>query len=564
MEGFVIFGSGLVETICQRQAYRCASCKKKPKMIDWIKNLLKNVEPKEILEWETEESILQHLKRNFNEDGSLKESAETLPDEKKVDNEIKFAPGLMDAMFGADESEESKSRIKQLSSLIGKIAKNGDNQSKSDFYREITENESVIGIIDEFLQKLVQSSLPVEPYLFDYANNLATKTNNRNTVKFGIAILGLCQNKKPIKDIKILGLHDALTVFSTIALSNLSDNLVNDLWELAKQVDGWGKIQLVDRLAEMELNSEIKDWLVLEGYKNNIMYEYLALTCAKNGMLNEKLNVESIDDNLYSSASDIIIALMDEGPAVGMSGYDDSHETIENFIRHSKTRNLNISNYITLHRIKDYLEESPEENETLKTWNQNNLSNCLIDINELLNSKDWTEEVKIALKSFDNDEYWNGKQAAKKLGIDIWDTVWNRLNQNPIDSLGWYDVTANAKENNVEEIIDFAIKNLPLDFLGSGPKDSTGIGDDFQKHSSLDSVITFLENYPEKGEKLILVGLNSPVTRNRNMAIRVLDKWKMKNWSNEINEKVKRLKEIEPNEDTKKNIERLLNGGELK
>ena len=532
-------------------------------MIDWIKNLLKNEEPKKILEWETEESILQHLKRNINEDGSLKESAETLPDEKETDNEIKFAPGLMDAMFGADESDESKSRIKQLSSLIDKIAKNGDNQSKSDFYREITENESVIGIIDDFLQKLAQSSLPVEPYLFDYANKLATKTNNRNTVKFGIAILGLCQNKKPIGDIKILGLHDEFTVFSTIALSNLSDNLVNDLWELAKQVDGWGKIQLVDRLAEMELNSEIKDWLVLEGYKNNIMYEYLALTCAKNGMLNEKLNAEYIDDNLYSSAGDIIIALMDEGPAVGMSEYDESSEIIENFIRHSKTRNLNINNFITLHRIKDYLEESPEENETLKNWNENDLSNCLIDINELLNSKDWTIEVKNALKSSNNIEYWNGKQAAEKLGIDLWDTVWNKLKQNPLDSSAWYDVTANAKENNVEEIIDFAINNLPLELLGSGPKDSMGIGDDFQKHSSLDSVITFLENYPKKGEKLILVGLDSPVIRNRNMAIRVLDKWKAENWSSEITEKINRLKEIEPNEDTKKNIERLLNGQEL-
>ena len=47
------------------------------------------------------------------------------------------------------------------------------------------------------------------------------------------------------------------------------------------------------------------------------------------------------------------------------------------------------------------------------------------------------------------------------------------------------------------------------------------------------------------------------------MAIQVLDKWKSENWSNEITEKVKALKEIEPNEDTKKNIERLLNGEEL-
>ena len=532
-------------------------------MINWIKKILNKEESKEILEWETDDSILMHLKRNLNGDGSLNETGKKLPDEKKGDDEIKFAPGLMDAMFGADESEESKSKIKQLADLIKKIAKNGDNQSEFDFYREVTESENVIGIIDEFLQKLMQSSLPIEPYLYNYANKLATKTNNRNTVKFGIAILGLCQNQKPIDDIKILGLHDEFTVFSTIAISNLSDNLVNDLWELAKQVDGWGKIQLVDRLAEMELSNQIRDWLVLEGYKNNIMYEYLALTCAKNGMLNEKLNTESIDDNLYSSASNIIVSLMDEGPAIGMSGYDHSSETIQNFIKHSKKRNLNISNYITLHRIKDYLEESSEENEILKNWNQNDLSNCLIDINELLSSKDWTTEVQIALKSSDNVAYWNGKQAAQKLGIDLWDTVWQKLKQNPVDSSAWNDVTVNAKENNVEEIIDFAIKNLPLKFLGSGPKDSAGIGEHYQKYSSLDSVITFLENYPKKGEKLILVGLDSPVTRNRNMSLRTLQSWTSSNWNEEIRTKLNELKEIEPNANTKSDLIKLLNGEKI-
>lgn len=533
-------------------------------MIDWIKKILNNEESKEILEWKTDDSILVHLKRNIKEDGSLNESAEKLPDEKKTDDEIKFAPGLMDAMFGTDESEKSKSRIKQLISLIKKIAKNGDSHSQSEFYREVTENESVIGIIDEFLQSLIQNSLPIEPYLFDYAYKLATKTSNRNSVKFGIAILGLCQNKKPINDIKILGLHDEFTVFSTVALSNLSDNLVNDLWELAKQIDGWGKIQLVDRLSEMELNSEIKDWLLLEGYKNNIMYEYLALTCAKNGMLNEKLNAESINDNLYSSASDIIIALMDEGPAVGMSEYEESSETIGNLIKHSKRRNLNINNYITLHRIKDYLEESPEENETLKDWNQNDLSNCIIDINELLNSKDWTIEVKNALKSSDNVEYWNGKEAAKKLGIDISDTLWNRLDQYPFESTSWYDITTHDKSINPQKIVEKAISLIPLKEISTGPKDSMGVGPNYQKHQSLDFVITFLENHPMIGEEIILAGLKSPVIRNRNITLKTLEKWTSENWSTKIVAELDKLKELEPTSDTKENLNRLLRGEELK
>ena len=410
------------------------------RMKDWIKNIFKGQEPAEIIDWETNDSILEFLKMNIDADGSLKESAQTLPDEKKADDEIKFAPGLTDAMFGTDDSNESKTRIRELVKLITKIAKNGDEQSKSDFYREITENESVIGIIDQFLEKLVQSSIPVEPYLFSFSHKLATRTKNRNAVKFGIAILGLCQNKKPIEDIKVLGLHDEFTVFSTVALSNLSDNLINDLWQLAKHVEGWGKIQLVDRLAKMDLPEDIRDWLVMKGYKNSIMYEYLALTCAINGNLNQKLSKESVDQDLFDSAGEIIVALMDEGPAEGMSGYDEAEETIQNYIRHAKLRPLKIADFITLHRIKDYLEESPEENEILKSWDHNELSNSLIDINEVLNSKDWTSEINRALYSSDNVEFWNGKKAAQKLNIDISDTLWERLEKFPLDSTSWQPV----------------------------------------------------------------------------------------------------------------------------
>ena len=48
------------------------------------------------------------------------------------------------------------------------------------------------------------------------------------------------------------------------------------------------------------------------------------------------------------------------------------------------------------------------------------------------------------------------------------------------------------------------------------------------------------------------------------MAIKVLDKWKKENWSPEIEKEIRHLSEVEPNNDTKENIKRLLNGQELK
>jgi len=533
-------------------------------MVDWFRKILKQEEEKETLQWETEESILKFIQENVAVDGTLDSSAQDLPDHKKSENDLKFAPGLMDAMFGEDDSEQSKSRVKRLSTLITRIAKKGDNRSKAEFYQEITENEGVIGIIDNFLEELAGNALPLEPYLFDFACKLATKTNNRNAVKFGIAILGLCRNQKPLKDIKTLGLHDEFTVFSTVAILNLSSTIINDLWELAQKVDGWGKIQLVERLAPMDLNDEIRDWLVLEGYKNSIMYEYLALTCATNGKLNQKLNTETISDTLFTAASEIIIALLDEGPVAGISEYQDAEETIKNFIRHSQSRNLTVQDYVTLDRIKEYLETATDDNDVAKSWDQNELSNSIIDVHTLLNSKDWTNDLEVALKSTGNLEYWSGRQVAKKIGFDLWDTVWNKVRQNPFDSTAWYEVTEMADENNLQDIIEVAISNFPLELLGSGPKESYGFGEDYEKHTSLESVITFLENYPAKGEKLVLVGLDSPVTRVRNMTIRTLHNWKEENWSDEVKTKVQHLVKVEPNKDTRDNIKRLLNGEELK
>jgi hypothetical protein len=533
----------------------------------WLQDIFDKKDSIEVREWRTDNSILNFLSSNLDDKGNVTKKAHDLPDEKKDDDKVKFAPGLTDAMFGASDSDDSKRRIAELSKHLKNVAIKGDNISEQEFYRVVTENEGVIGIIDEFLQAVVDGALPVQPYLFNYAKDLATRTNKRNAVKFGIALLGLCQNKSVLNDIHILGLHDEFTVYSTIAIANLSDNAVNDLWELAQKVDGWGKIQLVDRLASRDLKEPIRDWLIIDGYKNSIMYEYLAYTCATNGELHKKLESEQIEHKLFKSASDIIEALIAEhSPAEDITTYPFASQVIQDLIRHAKKHATDISDFNALNKIKDFLThlQSDIGEQKKNGWNQDIISNCLIEIVEILNSRDWKVVANEGLKSNDNVIYWNAKQASEKLGIDLWETVWARLVKKPIDSSSWYDVTHYSKPEHSDKIIDFALKHLPLDELATGAKDSNGFGDNYNKHASLEYATTFLENYPKKGEKIILTSLKSPVTRNRNMSIRVLDKWKQENWSSEIDKVIRELREIEPNKDTRENIERLLNGQELK
>lgn len=533
----------------------------------WLQNIFSQKGYIEIKEWRTNNSILKFLSSNLDENGNLSEKAEDLPDEQKDDDKIRFAPGFMDAMFGADDSDDSKKRIRELNKHLKRIASKGDKISEQEFYRLITENDGVIGIIDDFLQSVVNDSLAIEPFLNKYAKDLITRTDKRNAVKFGIAILGLCQNKSVLNDIKILGLHDEFTVYATIAIANLSENVENDLWELAKKVDGWGKIQLVDRLSRPDVSEPIKDWLIYEGYKNNIMYEYLAYTCAINGELHKKLETDVINDKLFKSASDIIEALMViGGPAEDITTYPYASQVIKDFIRHAKIQAIDISDFNALQKIKDFLTELQNNIGEQKEngWNQDITSNCIIEIVEILNSRDWKIAIYEGLKSNDNVVYWNAKYAAEKLEIDLWETVWAKLQVKPLDSSSWYDVTYYSKPEHSDKIINFALKKLPLDEMATGARDSMGFGENYNKFASLEYVITFLENYPKKGEQIILTGLKCPVTRNRNMTIKVLDKWKKENWSTEIDREIRYLCEVEPNSDTKENIKRLLNGQELK
>lgn len=123
----------------------------------------------------------------------------------------------------------------------------------------------------------------------------------------------------------------------------------------------------MNRIVKMELLQKHKDWLIFEGYKNNIMYEYLAYECAVNGDLNVRLQEKEISEELFESAREIIESLIMGGPAEDISDYDEASIVITNFIRHAKTHTgVNILYFTTLHYIKDFLERIQDDLENRK------------------------------------------------------------------------------------------------------------------------------------------------------------------------------------------------------
>jgi hypothetical protein len=68
----------------------------------------------------------------------------------------------------------------------------------------------------------------------------------------------------------------------------------------------------------------------------------------------------------------------------------------------------------------------------------------------------------------------------------------------------------------------------------------------------------FLEKRPGRGEQFILAGLYSPVTGNRNIALNVLEQWGKEHWTPVIEQRLRDLQSIEPDEQVKEKISKLL------
>jgi hypothetical protein len=343
---------------------------------------------------------------------------------------------LFDAISGGGDTAEADAKIIALIKLLKDIAHTGNPVSQAEFYHRVVSSDAVISFIDTLLEKAMATRLPVKPYLLAFAEDMAFQTSHRNSVKIGLALLGICGSKEDIEQIKILALHDEFTIFAIIALFNLSDHLPEDLWQLARKVDGWGRIQIIWRWAELDLSEDMKEWLLLEGYKNNIMYEYLAYTSAVKRDLHLKIKSDTISSDLYNAAGEIIDALIAGGPAEDISDYAYAALTVENFVRHSRKHAVSLSHYLTLTRIKDFLDDLQQDlfTEHLKNgWTEDEISNCLIDLVVVINGRAWISLTQEALESTDNVTYWNGKQAARNLSIDLWPTVWSRLKHDPAD-----------------------------------------------------------------------------------------------------------------------------------
>lgn len=515
--------------------------------------------------WAHGTAIYVHIKQHIDPDsGKLRESGYVLPDEEERDAEfmgIHWAPGALDGTFGhyADVDNDDK-RVKVITQAVKNIALFNSETAKRELY-DALRNDELVSYIDAVIEQLLQQQLPYKTHLHTFLVFLLRRAPDRSPVKFAIAMLGIIGEMKDLELIKTFALHEEFTLYSAVAIGNMLEDPEPMLWELAKKVEGWGRIQIIERLADTE-NVDIQDWLLRQGYRNNVMYAYTAYIVAVTGKLHMVLSRGFIDDELLLAAGDILQTLIEGGPTEDIQDYEHAADSINSYLRHVSTRREqpNLHYLLTTYTIAGYLTQEDDDLEQENGWNEENRLKAMDLAERIRTWPNWRDLVQQELQQTDERRFRQATYTAKLLYIDTWDVHWQRLQAEPLDAGCWYDIMQVANRKNIETILDFAVKVLPLDQIASGVGMELGIGGRFNAHTCLDMILQELDRFPDCGWALINVGLHSPVIRNRNMALNALEQWNQQSetWRDTIQPILHASFAQEPDEDLRTRFQLLL------
>lgn len=494
---------------------------------------------------------------------SLSRAGVSLPDEDQVVQQsgtrFRWVAGALDGVFGHHTEGHDPEQVAGLVlRALTALTEKATNDRAKALYSFLT-TYSGLQYVDALLPLITQSTSLQTDRVQAVARWLATEAPDREPVKAAIAILGVVSRGEDRELLLTLGKHEEFTLFSAVALQHTEEHPEPLLWQLAQNVTGWGRIHVVERLAATS-NDRIKSWLLREGCRNDIMDEYTALVCAKSGELVSALRSGNPDEALMKGVGAILAALARGGPAEGMEGYSDGPEATELYLAHLGECDIDLEDVNVAATLQRFVaEERQKTDDSAAGWRDRAAA---IDehVRAIRARPDWPAKIQSGLASADRVIFSAAAEAAKLFGIDTWDVYFDRLQRGEDQ---WYFVMQTDDPIRVDRVVSVAEERLPLNDIAKGPADELGLGPEFQAHSALDFVLQDIRRFPGKGWPLIRAGLRSPVTRNRNMAVRALGAWDRTKWPGETELLLRHALKDEPNEDTREWMRKVLNGEPL-
>lgn len=408
---------------------------------------------------------------------------------------------------GAGEADA----ILDLVARIGALTSGPPDNAALEALHEAAAAVSPLGVADVLVRECTERDLD-GGRLREVGRWLAENGGRRAAVAVGIILLGVAGDTRDRSLLLLLGALEDLTLYATVALLRSQPDRDRAVFELARRVDGWGRIHAVERLAGTG-DPEIKGWLLREGYRNGIMNEYLAHLAATTGDLAGALAADPVDDDLIDGAGGILLALCNGGPARDMTDYEDGPVAVERYLVQVGRRPPVLGRMAIVGTLDRSLAGLP--------WDGPVRAALSARCTGLTDRADWRATLTDAVGSDDLEVFRPAIWPATTIGVPIRDRLKHHLPAAPFDMDLWWPLVDDPGD--FDEVVELATELLPLDDLATGPGSTfalfagpTGV---------LDVVVSRLADHPGTGWPLIRAALSNETIHNRNMALQALAAW---------------------------------------
>jgi hypothetical protein len=457
------------------------------------------------------------------------EGGHPLPDVPTEEREIVFPSVVRDGVtthhFARPEVTDDE--VREVADVFLALARSSPSCVRDlAVLHESLSGRPTVGLADRLAADLrarrsSREPMPSSESLRRVARMLVMGGSRREAVKTGIVVLGTCGDERDRDLLVLLGALEELTLFAVVALVATQPDQERAVFEVARRVTGWGRIHAVERLTRTT-DPEIQAWLLRDGFRNRVMYDYLACIAATTGHLYEALLDPAPDQELVTSAGEILATLsLLGGPAKDMRHYPDAVPAMHRFAELTAEREPTLRLLDSLLVVKRFVTSASEFD-----WPDGEPARLSARYAQLLERPTWADVTMAALTDHrGTDSFGRALSCARRLSIPVLEHALRYLRDHADDCYAWHMATTEADATTICQVVDLAAAVLPLDDIASGPAPDLGLGPGYRYDRVLEAVIPALAPYPGTGPELVRAALASRVVRVRRAALRVLSQW---------------------------------------
>jgi hypothetical protein len=460
-----------------------------------------------------------------------------LPDEPPDDGRtIRWSAGALDGVVArhGDATVEAE-RGAALAELIQHAA-GGDDDARSALY-EAARADGIVFALDEALDALARAGVPAEP-VAELARRIAAEAVHREPLKLAISLLGRAGDERDVDLLETVARHDEFSLVAGVALATVLDDPIQAWWRVGCGAAGWGRVEAVDRLADMadELPDDVRGWLLRHACRTAALPDHVAYACARAGRLQTALE-RLVDDELLDGACAILSALVSGGPAEDMDDYEPGPSVAVTVLDLLADRAPNLVRMWAVVDLRNWAEEYEQHVAIAERCGR------------LLSRTEARRFVAARLER--PQEALRVWGIAESMGLDPWEAGWRHLQAAPVDSRLYSQLARSTSRERWARLVAHAERALPLEALAAGPQDRLlPTGADSETAHALAQLVQEMRA-GRWSAPLVATALLHPVIFIRNGALRALAQTAPADWGEPVEAALRRLVDVEPTDDVR-------------